>query len=666
MRRCLLLAVATLLSCEATPTPLDAEPVDASALDRGAPDGPEQDAATDAALPDAEPDAQPLDQAVPDAALVEPHVVPIALGGRLLPGESAHADVPPIDTPELELWLRAPIWRVEDGHLSLDLGDGPRPVRLAGDARGLAVRLTPREGAFDGVGPGARQRPLRFAPPTEITLTAEGGLIEIQGAWLTTPGAQPPPPPAPPPPNRQPVPVPPCGEPGCDDGVLLSAAVASAPEGAIEVQLSGTYHLQTPFEVRRDDVHLVGPATLVWAPGEARPVAAVDVRGLGPQGEAMPVATEVAAEQSEITVVAPADWAPARVRFEADDFGPIPEACVGGRDVEKYHRHIGRLFRVLERTVGEGTVTLRLDRPVHLAVPAEANPRLRAVSLLGGFSAQGLHVLGDCPEALEYTGSVLAPCANEALNTDDGLALRWTEGARLAGTHVQAIGRFAVGVYDALDTQIVDHRMDHPTSYGSGGRGYGVHLIRATRSLVLDAHVEQARHGVVIDFGSTESQVIGGTFRNMNQATLDVHGESSRDTLIRDTTCADAPTGIIVGGGGHEVHCNDGPRHHLESNHLETAVALWVADETREVYARANAMVDGRTAVTLINGAGPIDLSDGLISGTAGPPFLLGTSGPLRVSRTRFPDHCDPGAVALGAVEWGAENTFCGETQPSP
>lgn len=639
-----------LLGCEGEGVALDGAVPDGAALDAVV-----QDAAVHDAELDAEPDAQP--DAEPAAA--RPEVVALEGAGRLLPGASLRFEVPPMEAGEVVLWVAATLWRVEDGYLQLSLGDGaPQPVRLGGDARGWPAVVGSRV-AFDGVGPGARPLAVPFAPPRELVLTAEGGVLEVHGAWLATPGALPPMPAEPAVVERAPLVVAPCGV-GCDDGAALTAALAAAPEGPVEVQLAGAYHLQTAWRIDRPDVRVQGPATVHWAPSGAGPVAALDVRGRGPVGEAMPVGAAVAEAAHTLTVVAPPEWAPSHVRFEADDFGEVPPSCVNGRDVERFDRHIGRLFAVLDRVVGEGTVTVVLDRPVHLAVPAAANPRLRAVELLPGFEARGLHLLGDCPEALAYDGTVAAQCENEALHLDDGLALRWAVGAQVRDTQVQAFGRFALGVYDSLGTRLEDNRMDHPTSYGGGGRGYGVHLIRATRSAVINEQVQQARHGVVIDFGSTESQVLGGRFERMNQATIDVHGESSRDTLVRDVTASQAPTGVIVGGGGFEVHCNDGPRHHIESSRLETAVGVWVADSTREVFLRGVVIEGSRTAVTLFSG-GSAALSDSWLS-TLGPPFLLVNGGPLAVARTVFARACDQAAAAVGgAVDWGAGNVFCPE-----
>ena len=133
--------------------------------------------------------------------------------------------------------------------------------------------------------------------------------------------------------------------------------------------------------------------------------------------------------------------------------------------------------------------------------------------------------------------------------------------------------------------------MTKPSAYGSGGQGYGVHLIGASRSLILNLEVEQARHGVVVDFGSSDSQIIGGHFTQMNQALLDIHGEASRDTLIRGASMSNSNIGVIIGGGGRTVHCNDGPRHHVP---IKRDQRLWnggfCLDYTAQSYIRSNTL----------------------------------------------------------------------------
>ena len=126
---------------------------------------------------------------------------------------------------------------------------------------------------------------------------------------------------------------------------------------------------------------------------------------------------------------------------------------------------------------------------------------------------------------------------------------RHTDAAQLKRISARGFGKFTLELSETLLNEVHDCEMSYPSAYGSGGQGYGVHLIGASRTLIVEERVTHARHGVVVDFGSSDSQVINGVFREMNQALLDVHGEASRDTLILGNTLSESSIGVIVGGG---------------------------------------------------------------------------------------------------------------------
>ncbi|MEE2645280.1 MAG: hypothetical protein VYD19_10140, partial [Myxococcota bacterium] len=216
--------------------------------------------------------------------------------------------------------------------------------------------------------------------------------------------------------------------------------------------------------------------------------------------------------------------------------------------------------------------------------------------------------------------------------------------------------------------EVYDYEMDHPSAYGSGGQGYGVHLIGASRSLIVGARVWHARHGVVVDFGSSESQILEGEFFEMNQALLDVHGEASRDTLIRANQLRDASIGVIVGGGGHEVHCNDGPRHHVQQNTISDCfVGVSVADETEEVFVRGNSFDENGSHVASAFGAREITVERNRFGAALGREISLATEGTggMYVERNLFQRRCDAAAVTLilnGAeAPQFSENEWCPE-----
>jgi len=267
-----------------------------------------------------------------------------------------------------------------------------------------------------------------------------------------------------------------------------------------------------------------------------------------------------------------------------------------------------------------------------------------------------MHILAACPEALE---SELrdAVCLNAEVMDDGGVLSRYTDGAEIIDVSAQAFGKFTIEVRDSLENRVVDCAMDHPAAYGGGGQGYGVHLIGASRTVVDGQAVHTARHGVVVDFGSSDSQVLDGVFSKMNQALIDVHGEASRDTLIRGNDLRDSNLGVIVGGGGRSVHCNDGPRHHVLENRVSdcSIAGVSVSDYTRTVFIRSNLLTDSSTHVIATFGAHDIQVERNVLARAGITPVTvaLDDSRDVRVIRNRFEDVCgaDGAYLALGAAE---------------
>lgn len=661
-------------------TAVDAARPDAASVDLGVADGaadaaldadaapvPTEDAALDAE-PDAAPDAEP--DATPDAAApFEPIDLPLGEPRRLAPDAPLTFDLV-LDRPAA-LQLDVALWRVEEGRLTVTwqgeilagqaLGDG------AGGLRTVTVPLRGR-GSADATPPG----PLRLAPGAgTLRVTPDEAGAVVRGARLVGLDAVEPAPASPPPAVGEPLALAPCAEADCDDAAGLAAAIEGAPAGPLLVRLAeGAYTLRSPVVVRRDDVAIVGDGAVVlrWAPtvdGQA----ALTFLGGGPQGPTVPTGA-VSSGQRTFVVDAPVDWAPSFVRIEADDFGPVPAPCVNGRDVERENRHLGQWARVerLEET-GAG-LAVTVDRGMHVALPPEANPRLQGGALLTGARVEGVVFEADCPSAADDLRFRRAACATPAVGEDDGVALRHTVGARVVDVHLRWFGRFAVRVENALETFVDGGGMDHPADFGEGGRGYGVHTIRATRTRVHGFDVEHARHGVVIDFGSAEAQVVGCDLRDMNQALVDVHGEASRDTLIWGNTLADAPTGVLVGGGGVDVHCNDGPRHHVLFNDIrDTPLAsVGLLKAAREVDVIGNTLGVALNHVNIALGSGDVRVHRNRMEGARSASVLVISgevpAGPVSVTDNLFVDACRADRAfsgQLGAVIDSAGNALCPE-----
>ncbi len=699
----------------APPDPLpDATTPDGSALDGSAPDsGPDGldarpgDMRADATPIDMAPDAAPRDP-VPtrrlplDEAEIEGPHARLEGGGLLLdPGATLRwridADAQ-AEAPTLTLALAATIWRVEDGAFRLRWTAGVEEIDAQAELRGDAD-AAPRRARMpyaDWTAPafGADAQPpaveLPVGPgPWTLEVQAVGGGAVLHHAWLVDPlGALPEPAPRPEPPAGTALAPMPCAEPDCDDGALITAAIAEAPAGPVHVTLAAaTYTLRSTLRVGRDDVYIRGAGpdgfesatTLLWDPPAGGQVPAVRFAGSGLRnGAAAPIRGPVDAGSRVMRVEAPADWAPERVWLTADDFGEVPPICVDGRDVERFSRHIGRHLRVVSIAPDPDAPDLlrvELDRAPYLALPAESNPRLVPADLIRGGGLSEVHLQANCPEALQIDNFAQAPCTNPTVIDDNGLFIEWAEGVRASFVSARGFGKFAIVVQRALDIRVEDCAMDHPSAYGGGGQGYGVHLIRTGRTVVRRSRVEVARHGVVVDFGSTDAQVLDGWFRTMNQAHIDVHGEASYDTLVRGNDLAGSTLGVIVGGGGRDVHCNDGPRHHVEHNRITDIAGsgITISDYTPEVFVRGNTVDDSGVLVTAAFGA-----SDILIEHNDFGDVTLGFSpvslanvdtGGVVVRRNLFRSHCSPEAAAraiIGAEDpVVSENVYC-PGDPSP
>lgn len=657
------------------------------------------DAVPDAMLdvsPDVVPDAAPRDpvatRALPLAeAVVEgPHT---ALEGEVLldPGGSLRwvVDDPGqlAEAPGLDLVVAAELWRVEDGAFEVEWNGARAAVEVRGDADGAPARARVPYAAWAApvFGPGALPPPVELATdgagPWSLVLRATGGSVRVRGVWLVDPlGALPEARPAPGRPEAVTVLEPlPCAvdDVECDDGARLSAAIADAPPGPVTVRLqAGVYTLRTTLRVARDDVWVEGAGdesaaagtVLRWDPTGRGPAIRFGGAGLD-NGAAAAVEGPIEGASRRYRVAVGEEWAPEWLWVTADDFGEVPPVCVEGRDVERYARHIGRMVRVLGIERDDAGAVVEVDRPLNLDIPAEASPRLVPARVTRGGGVTSLHLEGNCPEALAISNFTEAACSNPGVIDDDGLMFDWAAEARAEAVSAQGLGKFSIMVQRSVEVRVVGCSMHHPAAYGGGGQGYGVHLIRTGRTVVRGERVEVARHGVVVDFGSTDAQVLDGYFRTMNQALIDVHGEASYDTLIRGNDLADASLGVIVGGGGRETHCNDGPRHHVEHNVIDDAglAAVSVSDYTGQVWVRSNRLEGSATGLTVAFGAHDV-LAEHNVFGpmrVALPPVTTineDTAGVV-ARRNLFEAACD--AAAAGRAQLGAEapvledNVYC-------
>ena len=584
------------------------------------------------------------------------------------------------DTPAA-LVVEAALWRREEGRVRVRVDAGPWREGLVlgeGDAPRRLVRRTDAEA--EGVGlahiPPPLPLDLRGASMIEIEVIEAGpavlgvGLVDARATDVETTAGDLPTWPPDASSNGDAVTelaLAPCVEADCDDGAALTRAVADAPATALHLRLSaGRFRLRTPFVIARSNVHVEAApdATLVWDPADASAGAAMVVRGRGPIAPEVEVVGDVSAFAWSVPLSAQLAAASPWVRLVADDHLDVPRVCVNGRDVERFQRHTQHIARALPTPNDAPAPSVELDRGIGVDLPAAARPRVAPVELLTGIRLTGLTLEALCPRAWAEPLTRTPACDNPGVVDDDGIALTWTAGAVVEGAALRGFGAFSVSVRDAFETRVVGLKMDHPSNYGEGGRGYGLHAITAARTLVRSADVHTARHALVVDFGSSDTQLIGGRLRDTTLAPIDVHGEASRDTLVRGNDVHGGQTGILIGGGGLEVHCNDGPRHHVELNTVRGAGSSFgVANATRNVTFRGNDVADALTHLTVAFESGEVLAVGNRLGPSSGTPVLVTSgSGPVMIERNVFEAACSEAAAVVNAGGVGVvarENAYC-------
>ena len=625
-----------------------------------------------------------------EAVVDGPHTV--LSDGRMLLDRGAGISFPLTDGVDFRqrdvvAVFRGTVWRYEDGLISVGFEGDLQHALVPGDGLSSPVVVSADYSTWDEPPAFEERLPpqLRFqnrdASDVFRLVSREGGLI-VEGIDLLdarqiefTPN------PVPQTPTDLVLDFSSCAEePNCDDGARLTEMIAQAPEGSITIRLrSSAYRATTPVRITRAHIRITGEndegeqrPTWLWDPvansGQRWPF---EVRGGGPNAQAaLTVVGSIRSGTRRILLDGALPDGTRWMRLTADDFGVVPPICVDGRDIERTNRHQRQLFAVLAAEVVEGQTHVTLDRAINLDIPSMARPRLTPTELVEGFTLTHVRLNANCPQALEQRFRE-ANCENPEVLDDGGVLLNYTHGAVLEAVDGQGFGKFTIEVLDSLLTEVRNCSMSYPAAYGSGGQGYGVHLIGASRSVIVDQEVEYARHGVVVDFGSSDSQVLNGRFSDMNQALLDVHGEASRDTLIRGNQLSRATIGVIVGGGGRTVHCNDGPRHHIIDNAISevSITAVSVTDYTEQTAVRSNVFDDNSGHVLVSFGA-----SDVLIERNVFGPASIAPLGVsfddvrgVMVQRNIFTDVCDEvdAHLSFGNAQppMYRDNVFCPDMQ---
>ena len=564
----------------------------------------------------------------------------------------------------LSISLRSRVWRVEDGQIQItsNLDQGHYQLWGNGFVHIAPVRYHYDDWIEDGYGLNDLP-PLLSWPITEtlsyIEITSINGGLMIGDLYLHgthTESLNTQEEPYDPPSSSQILEYRSClPSADCDDGAelntLITQATIQATGAPVEIRLpSEEYHAQSSVIINRSGISLKGaslvsPPIWKWSPrensGQTWPFI---FRGLGNVGPGLNVIDGIEYGQRHIRVNQILDEQPTWLRLSSDDFGDIPQICINGRDIERRNRHQRQLFKVLEMSTDNGHSLITLDRPIFISIPIDATPIMTPVSLLTENQISQIDIQADCI-ASQSNRFEQANCQNQEVIDDGAVLSLYTDGLKMNGLSATGFGKFTYEIRDSLHNVVENSRMHHPSAYGSGGQGYGVHLIGASRTVISNLEVNHARHGVVVDFGSSDSQILNGTFFDMNQALLDVHGEASRDTLIRGNNLEQSSIGVIIGGGGRTVHCNDGPRHHVQFNHIsECGIAILVSDETEKTYIRSNHLTNNGTHIGSAFGAHDIkvernQLKNAMIKAIS--VMFEGTKNML-VKRNLFQGHCSP------------------------
>ena len=134
--------------------------------------------------------------------------------------------------------------------------------------------------------------------------------------------------------------------------------------------------------------------------------------------------------------------------------------------------------------------------------------------------------------------------------------------------------------------------------------------------------------------------------------------ERHRETpLFRGNRLQNGRIGVIVGGGGRAVHCNDGPRHHILNNQLRdlSTAAVSVSDYTTAVFVRSNEFADNSSHLLVTFGAHGVLFEQNRVGTAAVTPITiaLDDSSDVTVRNNRFFDVCGPedAFLVLGNAE---------------
>ena len=108
--------------------------------------------------------------------------------------------------------------------------------------------------------------------------------------------------------------------------------------------------------------------------------------------------------------------------------------------------------------------------------------------------------------------------------------------------------------------------------------------------------------------------------------------------------------GVIIGGGGRTVHCNDGPRHHVQLSEIrDCGMGVSVSDYTAQSYIRSNTLSNNSSHIVAAFGAHEVTVERNDMRNAAINPTVAVT--PKRsYHHNHITSDCTPNQATLALV----------------
>lgn len=156
--------------------------------------------------------------------------------------------------------------------------------------------------------------------------------------------------------------------------------------------------------------------------------------------------------------------------------------------------------------------------------------------------------------------------------------------------HLSNVSRTGLTFHRVREGRITHSNYRDARHFGDGGHGYGFALISSFDNFVGYNQTVNNRHGIIVSYGAAGNQILANELTRSTLAAIDIHGEYDHHNLVQANWIRNSFEAVIVGGGGFEVHANDGPGNHVIANLIgpEMFFGIRVADLTTDTLLRDN------------------------------------------------------------------------------